>query len=183
MIPDKLFLAKGVGKHKEKLASFEGALREAGLARFNIVKVSSILPPGCDIISREEGFSLLSSGEIVHCVMAEASTNEPHRLVCASTGLAIPKDRKEIGYLSEHTSFGESELVAGNYAEDLAAEMLATVLGVSFNPDSSWDEKRELWRISGKIVHTVNITQSAVGSPKGLWTTVIAAAVFIGGKS
>lgn len=179
MIPGKLFLTKGVGRHKERLASFEGALRDAGLARFNIVKVSSILPPGCEIISRKDGLDLLSPGEIIYCVMAHANTNEPHRRVTASVGLAIPRDRRGIGYLSEHTSFGQSEKEAGEYAENLAAEMLATVLGVSFNPDSSWDEKREIWSISGKIVRTVNITQSATGDKKSLWTTVLAAAVFI----
>lgn len=179
MVPQKLFLTKGVGKHKEKLASFEEALRSAGIAGFNIVKVSSIFPPACKVIPRSEGLKLLSPGEIIYCVMAEASTKEPHRLVAASVGLAIPRDKEQIGYLSEHTSFGETERKAGNYAEDIAAEMLATVLGVPFNPESSWDEKREVWRISGKIFRAVNITQTAVGDKKEMWTTVIAAAVFI----
>jgi len=179
MVPQKLFLTKGVGRHKEKLASFEEALRKAGIAGYNIVKVSSIFPPGCKVISRSEGLKLLSPGEIIYCVMAEASTCEPHRLIAASVGLAIPRDKEQIGYLSEHTSFGETEKKAGDYAEDIAAEMLATVLGVPFNPESSWDEKREVWRISGKIFRAVNITQTAVGDKKGMWTTVIAAAVFI----
>lgn len=179
MVPKKLFLTKGVGRHKEKLASFEEALRSAGIAGYNIVKVSSIFPPGCKVIPRSEGLKLLSPGEIIYCVMAEVSTKEPHRLVAASVGLAIPRDKKQIGYLSEHTSFGETEKKAGNYAEDIAAEMLATVLGLPFNPESSWDEKREEWRISGKIFRAVNTTQTAVGDKKEMWTTVIAAAVFI----
>lgn len=178
-MPQKLFLTKGVGRHKEKLASFEEALRKAGIAGYNIVKVSSIFPPGCKVIPRSEGLKLLSSGEIIYCVMAEASTKEPHRLVAASVGLAIPRDKEQIGYLSEHTSFGETERKAGDYAEDIAAEMLATVLGVPFNPESSWDKKREVWRISGKIFRAVNITQTAVGDKREMWTTVLAAAVFI----
>ena len=83
------------------------------------------------------------------------------------------------GYLSEHESHGQNEREAGDYGEDLAASMLATTLGVDFNPDAAWDEKKEIYRISGKIVRTHSITQSAIGQRNGIWTTVLAAAVFI----
>lgn len=179
MVPERLFLTKGVGRHSEKLASFEEALRNAGIAGFNIVKVSSIFPPGCLVIPKTEGLKLLNPGEIIFSVMAEASTNEPHRLVAASVGLAIPRDKTQIGYLSEHATFGKTEKKAGDYVEDIAAEMLATVMGLPFDPLSSWDEKREVWRISGKIYRTVNTTQSATGDKNGKWVTVIAAAVFV----
>lgn len=178
--PVKLFLTKGVGKHKEKLASFEDALRNAGIAEYNLVRVSSIYPPECKIISRTEGKKLLIPGQIVYCIMAENATNEPHRLIAASVGLAIPRRKGDYGYLSEHHSFGEAEKKAGEYAEDLAASMLATILGVEFDPDSSYDEKKEIWRISGEIVKTTNLTQSALGDKRALWTTVVSAAVFIG---
>ena len=112
-------------------------------------------------------------------VVAANSTHEPHRLLAASIGVAIPADRNTYGYLSEHHSFGETEDSAGDYAEELAAEMLATTLNVEFDPDRSWDEKKEIYRISNKIVRTANVTQSAVGDKRGLWTTVIAAAIFI----
>jgi len=57
--------------------------------------------------------------------------------------------------------------------------MLATILGVPFDPDSSYDEKKQVWRLSKEIVKTTNITQSAIGDKNGKWTTVVAAAVFI----
>ena len=179
MTPKQVFLTKGMGRHKEKLTSFEMALRAAGIAQYNLVKVSSIFPPGCKIISKERGLKNLSPGEIVFCVMSENSTNEPHRLIAASVGLATPKEKSEYGYLSEHHSFGQKEEDAGDYAESLAAEMLATTLGVEFNGNASWDEQKEYYRISDRIVRTTNITQTAVGEKNGLWTTVIAAAVFI----
>ncbi len=179
MIPKKLFLTKGVGRHKDKLTSFEQALRNAGIAHLNLVRVSSIFPPGCKLISREQGLKLLSPGEIVYVVLSENSTQEPHRLIAASVGVAIPKDPSQYGYLSEYHSFGETDQKAGDYAEDLAASMLATILGVEFDPDASYDTKREIWKISGKIVRTTNVTQSAIGDKRGLWTTVIAGAVFI----
>ncbi len=178
-IPKKVFLTKGVGRHKEKLASFEMALRDARIAPYNLVEVSSILPPGCKVISVEAGLKEMKPGQITHCVLSKNSTNEPNRLIAASVGLAIPADKKMYGYLSEHHSFGENESKAGDYAEDLAAMMLATILGVDFDPNASWDEKKELWKISGKIVRTRDITQTALGDKNGNWTTVIAAAVLL----
>ncbi|MHA2609306.1 MAG: pyruvoyl-dependent arginine decarboxylase [bacterium JZ-2024 1] len=179
MIPNRLFLTKGVGKHYDKLTSFEAALRSAGIASLNLVKVSSILPPYCKIITRTQAWKILSPGEVVYCVLAQNSTNEPNRLIASSIGLAIPKDRSLYGYLSEFESFGMTEKEAGDYAEDLAAQMLASTLGVEFDPEKSYDERKEIWKISGKFYKTMNITQSAIGAKNGLWTTVVAAAVFV----
>jgi arginine decarboxylase len=179
MVPKKCFFTKGVGVHKEKLASFELALRMAGLAHCNLVLVSSIFPPGCKRVSKEEGVKLLRPGEIVFCVYDRESSNEPNRLVAASVGVAIPADESQHGYLSEHHSFGETDEKAGDYAEDLAASMLATTLGIEFNPDTAWDEREQLFKMSEKIVRTTNITQSAIGNKDGLWTTVFSACVFV----
>lgn len=179
MVPKKVFFSKGVGVHKEKLASFEMALRVAGLAHCNLVLVSSIYPPECKIIPKDEGLKLLRPGEIVFAVYDRESNNEPNRLIAASIGLAIPADSSMHGYLSEHHSFGETDERAGDYAEDLAASMLATTLGIEFDSELDWDEREQIFKMSGKIVRTTNITQSAVGHKDGLWTTVFAAAVFI----
>ena len=179
MVPRRLFLTKGVGKHKERLTSFELALRDAGIASQNLVRVSSIFPPHCKLISRKEGLKYLNHGEVVFAVVAENSTREPHRLLASSIGVAIPSERSTYGYMSEHHSFGETDDQAGDYAEELAAEMLATTLDVDFDADKSWDEKKEIYRISNKIVRKANITQSAVGDKHGRWTTVIAAAILI----
>jgi len=179
LIPTKLFLTKGVGKHKDKLQSFELALRDAGIQHCNLVNVSSIVPPNCKIIPAEEGIKLLKPGQITFVVLAQNSTNEPNRLIAASIGLALPKDRSFYGYLSEYHSYGESAKKAGDYAEDLAATMLATTLGIEFDADKAWDEKKQVFKMSGKIVKTTSVTQTARGDLNGLWTTVIAAAVFI----
>ncbi len=178
-VPKRMFMTKGVGVHKEKLTSFEMALRDAGIAAINIVRVSSIFPPHCEIIDKKEGLKELIPGAVVHCVVAESATNEPHRLIASSVGVAQPSNPDQYGYLSEHHTFGEDAQTAGDYAEDLAATMLATTLGVDFNPDTSYDEKREIWRISGQIVNTSAITQVATGDLQGRWTTTIAASVLL----
>lgn len=179
ILPKKIFLTKGVGVHKEKLSSFELALRDAGIAPYNIVRVSSIYPPYCKLINKEAGLKYLTPGQILFTVVAECATNEPNRLIASSVGMALPKRPDHYGYLSEAHTYGWTEKKTGEYAEDLAASMLATILGVKFNPDESYDKKKELWKISNEIVKTTANTQSAVGDKDGRWTTVISAAVLI----
>ena len=179
MIPKKVFFTKGVGIHKDKLASFELALRNAGIEKCNLVNVSSILPPYCKEIARDKGVEELNPGGITFVVMARNSTNEPNRLVSAAIGVAVPKEKNNYGYLSEHHAFGEVAKKSGEYAEDLAATMLATTLGIPFDPDQAWDERKQVYKASGHIFKTRNICQSAKGNKDGLWTTVLAAAVFI----
>lgn len=177
-VPRELFLTKGVGRHREKLASFEEALRDAKIAQYNLVHVSSIFPPFCKVIPVKKGIRKLKPGQVVAVVLSRAETNENHRLVAATIGVAIPKNRSQYGYLSEHHSFGQTEEQAGEYGEELAASMLCTILGVDFERDADWSEKKQQWMISNQIVKTTNITQSAIGV-NGAWTTVLAAAVLI----
>jgi len=179
MIPSKMFFTKGVGIARQQLMSFEMALRNAGIEKFNLVPVSSIMPPACQRITKEKGLEYLKPGEVVFCVMARNATNEPNRLIAASIGCAVPAEENQYGYLSEHHPFGETDEKAGDIAEDLAATMLATTLGVDFDPNSAWDEKEKVFKMSDKIVRTINTTQSAQGNKDGLWTTVISAAIFI----
>jgi len=176
LIPSQIFLTRGLGRHREKLASFELALRDAGIAPYNLVKISSIFPPRCLLISRREGIRRLSPGQILHLVMSENATNEALRLISASVGVAVPNDTSRYGYLAEHHDFGKSEKDTGQHAEDLAAFMLATTLGRPFDLSQIWDENKSRYQIDeGLIVQTRNITRAARGE-SGLWTTVVAAA-------
>lgn len=178
-VPSKIFFTKGVGIHKDKLVSFELALKDAGIEKCNLVTVSSILPPSCKIVPKDEGIKLLKPGQITFCVLARNETNEPNRLISAAIGLAVPKDySNNHGYLSEHHANGETGDKAGEYAEDLAATMLATTLGVEFDPKLAWEDREKVYKASGHIFRTTNIDQSAEGNKDGLWTSVIAVAVF-----
>ena len=178
LIPRRLFLTKGVGKHKEKLQSFELALRDAGIQHCNLVQVSSIVPAGCRVIPKERGRVMLTPGEVTFVMLARNATREPNRLIAASVGLAIPST-KTYGYISEHHAYGQTEEVAGDYAEDLAATMLATTMGIGFDPATAWKEREQLFKGSGLIIRTSHVAQSAEGDKKGLWTSVVAAAVLI----
>ena len=173
-----MFFTKGVGRHKHELQSFELALRNAGIEKCNIVNVSSIVPPYCKIIPREKGIQELKAGQITYCVMARNCTNEPNRLAGAAIGVALPKESNSLGYISEHHCFGVISKKLEDYTEDLAATMLATTLGLEFDPNKAWDQRKQQYKMSGQIVRTQSIAQTAEGDKNGLWTTVIAVAIF-----
>ncbi len=177
MIPRKVFFTKGIGVHKSQLGSFENALRDAGIAKYNLVEVSSIFPPYAEIVDREEGLSELKPGQILFLVLARNSSNELSRLITASVGLAIPRNRTMYGYLSEHHSFGETPESAGKFAESLAAEMLASTMGLDSYLEI--DKETGKFKLNDAILMTNNVTASAVVRGVNEWTTVIAAAVMI----
>ncbi len=154
-VAKKIFLTKGVGKHRERLLEFRaGAARMPASPHATSSASLQIFPPSCKLISRSEGLELLKPGQVVFTVIGREFTREPHRLIAASIGLALPTDRNMYGYLSEHHSFGEPEEVAGEYAEELAAEMLATTLNVEFDPDLSLGrEKRDLPHLEQDRAH------------------------------
>ena len=152
-------------------------LRDAKISDLNLVSVSSIKPPRCKIISIQEGRNYLLPGQVTFAVMAKScQRHEPNRLIAASIGLANPADESQHGYLSEHHCTGTTAQKAGDYAEDMAMEMLATIMDLPNDSSLTWDEREEQWRLSGKIYRTQNFTQSAEGHKDGLWTTVLSAA-------
>lgn len=179
LVPGHAFFTRGVGRHHNRLQSFELALRSAGIEKANLVRVSSILPPGCRIISRTEGLTRIKSGQVTFVVLAEASTDEPSRLVGAGIGLAQPAEPARYGYISEHHGYGMKEERIADLVEDMAASMLASTLGIEFDAETAYDERKRIYRMSGKIVRTRATVQTAEGDKRGLWTTVVAAAVLL----
>jgi arginine decarboxylase len=177
-LPQSVFLTRGVGRHRHRLTAFEYALREADIEQQNLVSVSSILPAGCEVIPREKGVATLRPGEVTFCIMARAETDEAGRRISASVGLARPTDPQLYGYISEHHGFGMTEAESGDYAEDLAATMLASTLGVEFDPDAAWNERKQVYKMSETIVQSLSITAAAEGGNHGDWTCAVAAAVF-----
>lgn len=157
MPPNKVFLTKGVGKHKEKLASFELALRDADIADYNIIRVTSILPPHAQLISKEKGIQNFKPGQIVYCVMAENVTREP-KLIGVSLAAALPKDRNKIGYFAELMGTDNETKNLAQKAEDLTSMILNTIIGID-------------------VAETRSVTQVVQGE-HDLWTTVVASAVF-----
>ncbi len=177
-VPKKVFFTRGIGRHKNKLQSFELALREAKIEKQNLVYVSSILPPQAEILEVDEGVKHLCPGQITFCVMARNATDEKGRLVGSAVGMAFPADKNQYGYISEHTGFGQDEKEMGDFAEDLASTMLATTLGIDFDPEHDYDERRNIYMMSGKIIDSLSKTCVTNGQG-GMWTTTLAVAVLL----
>lgn len=177
-IPQCVFLTRGVGAHRHRLTAFEYALRDADIEQQNLVAVSSIIPAGCEVIPVEKGVATLQPGEITFSVLARAETDEPGRRINASVGLARPKEPTLYGYISEHHGYGMTERESGDRAEDLAATVLASTLGIEFDPDAAWNERRKVYETSELIVESLSITAAAEGAAGGEWTCAVAAAVF-----
>ena len=177
--PTRMFLTRGVGTHRHALTAFEFALRDADIEQQNLVYVSSILPPRCEVIAREAAIDLLKPGDITFCVMARAETNEFGRHVHASIGLARPADPDMYGYISELHGYGKTVEASGEQAEDLAATMLASTLGLDFDPDAAWNERKQIYEHSNLIIDSTSITAATECSLDDHWTCAIAAAVFL----
>lgn len=186
LVPKRVFLTNGVGRHAQYLQSFEAALRDGGIEKYNLVYVSGILPPGCDVVRREEGLGYMKPGQIIYCVMSRNETNEPGRQIAAAIGIARPRrtgrqsenGQDLYGYIAECHDFGITDEAAKDKAEDLAATMLASTLGIDFDPEAAWDQREEVYKASRRIFDPRSVVQSARGDKDGRWTTVLAAAVF-----
>lgn len=156
LVPKKVFFTAGVGQHKDELVSFELALRDAGIERFNLVSVSSIFPPQCELIDMEDGLRELYPGQIVFCVMSRETSNEQGKMIYATVGAAVPSDPSLHGYLTEYHGEYNGEDV-GKRAEESAAYMLRTAFGI-------------------EPAKTFSVTKIAEVKD---YTTVVAAAVFV----
>ena len=156
-VPKKIFFVKGKGfSSNSELRSFEEALRDAGIEKFNLVEVSSIIPPHCKEVSKTEGLNQLEIGQVAYSVISRISSNNINDLICSSIGVAKPANEDFYGYLSEHHSIGIEPAIVGEITEGLAAEMLATTLGISFNMESDNIEKKSTIRINGKIIELID---------------------------
>jgi arginine decarboxylase len=112
-------------------------------------------------------------------VLARSETNEFGRHVYASLGLATPADPDVYGYISELHGYGMTAQESGEQAEDLAATMLASTLGLDFDPEAAWNERKQIYEHSGLIIDSRSITAAAECGPNNQWTCAIAAAVFL----
>ncbi len=155
LIPKKVFFVSGAGKHKDPLVSFELALRDAGIEKFNLVPVSSILPPGCEFVDKKEGLSQLKPGQIVFTVMAKYTSNEKGKKIFASIAAAKPEDETKNGYVAEHS--GEWYEGASDHAEEIASYLVESAFNTKATKKLS--------------VHKVAEVED--------YTTVVSAAVFI----
>lgn len=57
---------------------------------------------------------------------------------------------------------------SADYAEDLAATMLASTMGIELDPDVAWDERKQVYKVGQRQFISRSVAQSARGHKKGL---------------
>jgi arginine decarboxylase len=83
------------------------------------------------------------------------------------------------GYISELHGYGMTAEASGEQAEDLAATMLASTLGLDFDPEAAWNERKQIYEHSSLIIDSTSITAAAECGRDNHWICAIAAAVFL----
>jgi arginine decarboxylase len=180
LIPTKFFLTKGVGVHEKSLRAFENALRAAGINQCNLVKVSSIIAPGCKLVSREEGMKQIKPGQVTFAVMATSETNEPGQCVVAGIGMAQPKDETLYGYLTEvEEAIGRTDQDVEQDVVEMALENLVSEWNPKFEGENAYRKGQKNYHLEGRDIRVESIVQSAEGAEKNQYTCVIVAAVFV----
>lgn len=177
LIPTKVFSTFGVGHHEQQLTAFQLALKAAGIHRLNHICVSSILPPECEVLSRPNGVCLVPPGALTFGAYDKLSTMQLG-VISAACGIAIPKDPKMYGYLSEHHSHEQSSIDAANYAADLAAQMLAAEYNLDYVIGLKGDERQEQFNRFQHIFTADSVVASAQVQTTDQYVCVFAGYIF-----
>ena len=180
IVPTKFFLTKGTGVHEKEMRAFEEALRDAGIHYCNLIKTSSIIPPGCKRISPEEGKKYLKPGQITFAIIAQSQTNEPGQLVSAAIGVAQPKDKTQHGYLTELESvMGRTDEDVEQDVIEMALENLVTEWNPKFDGEKVYRKGKKNYRLEERDIAVDSIVESARGAEKNQFTVVVAVAVLV----
>jgi arginine decarboxylase len=181
-IPRRLFFTAGVGQHELERVALQHAMRQAGVSQCNLVKVSSILPPETQIITRAEGVRLLRPGNIVFAIIAQAQTNEPHQRITPAIAWANPDKRGVPGFIAEveeDLAKGKSEETAADQVGEEAITILAETLRVKVDPKRKWDRRKRTTRIGRTNVGIGYLAASTEGPEERDGQNDFAAAVVI----
>lgn len=187
-IPARVFFVSGTATHQLERVALQRAMREAGVADCNLVKVSSLIPPEARIIPSAEGRRLLHPGNIVHAVIAQAQTNEPHQRISTAIAWAKP-DRLDVpGYiaeLEEDLAKGKSAATAEMTVGEEALEIMAMRLRTKVDAKRAWERRgrSRTVRIGRTTVHTGSLSVSIVGPEEqdgeSPWAAAFVAAIYV----
>ncbi len=101
--PTQYFLVSGATDGYTPLNAFDGALLQAGIGNTNIAKMSSIVPPHCEMISPVP----LPLGALVPAAYASMTSDVPGEVIAAGVALALPEDEDRNGLIMEYSAKGD----------------------------------------------------------------------------
>jgi arginine decarboxylase len=126
LVPKRFFLTSGHGEASTELNAFDAALLKAGIGDTNLVKLSSILPPGAVEIAPYE----LTKGSLVPLAYSERVSSVPGTLISASVAVGIPEDPLHAGLIMECSCDGEPDRCE-EQARAMVREGLEIIRGVA----------------------------------------------------
>jgi arginine decarboxylase len=146
------------------------AMREAGVADCNLVKVSSVIPPACEIVPRARGLRMLRGGAIIHAVIAQGETNEPHQRITPAICWGQPNDATLPGYMTEveeDQTKGRSTRTATDEAGEALITIIAEKFGVRLDPEKTWSNRGRSGRVRiGRLTWQVGSVAVSVIGPE-----------------
>jgi arginine decarboxylase len=101
--PTHYFVASGASDGYTPLNAFDGALLRAGIGNTNIVKMSSIVPPHCQLVAPIP----LPPGALVPTAYASITSDVPGEVISAGVAIALPEDENQNGLIMEYSAKGE----------------------------------------------------------------------------
>lgn len=102
-----IYLTSGVGYGKTTLSAFDAALKDAGVHNFNLIYISSIIPPFSQIKVKKFKAARKQYGDRLYVVRAENRSRESGKCIGAALGWYQLKSGK--GVFVEHEEIGETE--------------------------------------------------------------------------
>ncbi len=67
----KIYIASGVGSGPTKVSAFDSALLEAGIGNYNLIGLSSMIPPDSEVVEEDLGTNKGNYGDKVYVVLAK----------------------------------------------------------------------------------------------------------------
>lgn len=116
-LPKKYFVTAASSEGNTKLTAFDGALLKARVGNTNLLRVSSILPPGCEFTPD----LIIPAGSLLPIAYGAITSTEPGQLISAAVGVGIKKD-----------SFGVIMEFSGHCSKEEAEETVTKMVEEAF---------------------------------------------------
>lgn len=181
MIPTRLYLAQGVGTHKQNKNARDRASTPAGLADLNLLPVSSVLPAGIRLIGPEEFRSSVTPGQIVPAIHGICESNTVGQIVTATLTAVLPDDPEVVGYVAETYEWpGLTSEMAVRRTETSALQLFAERHGEDdFVADDVWRATRKDYTIAGHRVTLRTLHAEGEVNWEGDFCVALVAAVLL----
>jgi len=113
----KISITSGKAEGQTKLNAFDNALLDAGIGNINLIKVSSIIPPGAEMVEIPE----FEAGDMVKCVLAQVTSNKAGDKISALVAVATSND---LGCVVEHSGVNKDPKQLRNEAVFMVKQMM-----------------------------------------------------------